>query len=694
MKIRTGFVTNSSSSNFGASSVDAVLGATLGILLGDESEDGEGEQNQPSSVLIVKVIPSVKKLEVGNTSPITIYAQALYKDEMNVWQEDKTATANVEFTFTGEGDKWVTKSDTVYDNGYKAIAFISETPYADRPRTMRPHSPANITLVVHTTSKDGNPLRRTLPFELIGEPLIQISPLKVSLLNGSDETSEFNIKVTNAENKSVSIDYKLRGNADKYITVDYEKKDSTSALLLVKALKSEPDTAGYDHNLAVIEVSATVDDITIEDTCEAIIFCEGLYYMPQDHNSNGVKVIAASDIDSDDDTLPVSHFDLGLMLWDAEQKKLVYDADTLSDIEFDNVKSESGDTALDNILDEALLEFDKGEVIGSDNKLRRFTVQATYPVPGKSKKAIDAYVMAYLTTETDDFEVKIPLKITPDYLEESDWDKEYKNCVYTVTKYYPSEGVSQKLKELEQMKSQAGLKDLQEFRKKAWSDAYDAIAGEADRENRKAELLTAAIYSCEVARFMGDRAFNFLMSSITGPFGSYVASQIKECFTDFVVACISSEKKGMDFAWEYIDTRIMPTAGNTIDATVFANMDKLKDNKASLAKWLVGMLLYKWAWHYFVTKKEEGTEKPIGVIGALEKACGDVAGVGVEAILGDYMKEMIKINPKYPIYDVVKKKIQDSKLIKGAKKAVSDLVSDEEMIKELQRTIINVCINK
>lgn len=706
MKIRMGFVTNSSSSNFASASTDAILGALLGILLGGQTEEETEDENQnesqnqqqaPSDLLVVKVVPNIRKLELGNSNPISLFAQARYRDNMGVLQEDKEASQNIEFDFLGEGDKWVTKSDVIYENAYKAIAFIAETPYADLPRSMRPPSPDHISVAVKTVGKEGKPLRRTVKFELVGEPKIEVKPAKVTLLNGSEEIEEFQISVLNAGVKEVSLDYRLRGDAEKYITAELEKTGKQSARLRVKALKSE-SIDGYDYNKAVIELLADVEGLSADETCEANVYYEGLYYVPENRENPAFSVIAAPVDGSEEEMLPESIFDLRLATWDDQQKCLVYEAESLVDVEFDEVQCESGDEALNNLLDEASLEFEPREVRESNMKSRKFAVRASYPVPGKSKESIAAHVMAYLDTDLAELSVKIPLKIIPEFVGDADWQQEYENCVHIVKQYYPDQGKAEKLSELETLKSKAGLMDLRLFREKAWIDAYYAIAGEADRENRKAALLTAAIYTCEVSKFMGDRAFEFLAGSVTGPLGSFVAGQVKDFFTDFVVACMTSDKDSMEFVEEYLGSRIMPTAASGIDATVFANLDKLKENKKQLAMWLVAMLLYKWAWHYFVTKKEEGTEIPLGVIGALEKACGDMAGVGVGILLGDYVGKMIKSSPNYPIFNSFRLKVRERKALTDAKKALTgayeSVVNDEELLQEMQQTIIGVCINR
>lgn len=131
-----------------------------------------------------------------------------------------------------------------------------------------------------------------------------------------------------------------------------------------------------------------------------------------------------------------------------------------------------------------------------------------------------------------------------------------------------------------------------------------------------------AIYTCEWAQWIGDRAFALVVGSLTGPIGSYTVSLIKDSLLEFISQVITSHPENlMDFALEYVSSRFWGATGSTIDTLV--------TNEPSLSiKWVAGFFIYKFSWHLYFDKDDDGNRK--GIWEAIKSTASDFTALAIE----------------------------------------------------------------
>lgn len=659
------------------------LQRTASFKLVDFADDDENVKLQ------IKTIPSVSKIKLGDPNPVQFCAQLRYRDGMGVWQNNDEVSEGINIEFVGESENWVTKSETSFFDHYLRINFIAETPYSDRPRKLRPPSPEKIKIKANVDYEDKT-YEKIWSIDLIGEPGIKTIPDDLQLVYDHITEGEIKIKFVNVENVIPQIECNVRGGNN---LIDIDNSEDSSIIKVSLTGQEKPES--YGSEVETIEIKAVCDQFEIEDECEVSIAYEGLFYVPQVRQDPAVKIVADSAKKNGDDEFPPYYFDLKLTKWDEASQKIVETPADLSNIVFEEFECEN--ECIENMFNESEFVIEPDEI--RDGRSMKFKAYAKRSVPNKSSNSVKGSISAIYKAEDKDYSVRIPLKLIPEYFQDNSYEEEYNNCVYIIKRYYPEEGKDKKLQELENLLGKVCIEDLRIFRKEAWDEACEAIQNEASYEMRKAQLLTAAIWGLEAARFMGDRAFNFLIGQLTGPLGAYAAGQLKDATVDFINLAVSSDKQGMDFVWEYVSNELLPRAAGTIDSTIFANMDKLKENKSKFAAWITAMFIYKVGYHYYVTKTEEGTDRPLGIWGSIKNAAYDIAGVGVEAWFSGTMADMIKKSPDFPMFNTLKLKVRERKLIMDGKKLIADVskevketLSDEETIKEFSKIVAEACV--
>lgn len=98
MKYRTGFVTNSSSSSFGAAGI-SVLMALIAIFLGACGNGKKNEENDPTDALRTTTTPKDSILKCDG-NPLWVYAQFVDINDKGEEQVNTAATASIQFNVT------------------------------------------------------------------------------------------------------------------------------------------------------------------------------------------------------------------------------------------------------------------------------------------------------------------------------------------------------------------------------------------------------------------------------------------------------------------------------------------------------------------------------------------------------------------------------------------------------------------
>lgn len=628
MKYRRGFVTNSSSTNFGAAGASALIGAILGILGSCDNDNSDSKDNDGTldlGILRTAKMPSDGKIIEGSTEPVYVYAQFLISTEKGevVLPE---VTSSIEFSVQS-GSNWISLGNKVSVEDWVAIDVYGITSeLGDKP-------PKSVTIVAEAIFQKKK-YRKKIKLAFEAKPQLVIKPDKLSFLSKTGETSEVSVSVSCPANKQWSINFSMDSLAEKLCSYDFEVKSKLGDKGVLTI--TENDTVDTDstkftsyYDTGKITVTATDGEIEISDYLNVTVFREGLYIQSGLSRDTGYCIVKGDKNEKGE--MIVSELDLVYLKWDKNQKRVVSKSQLLEEnLSIGDV--ETSDTTSQNVFEGSGFEIKYDRIRPSNISSAVYKLNTSYIVPGKKGESFKGNIPAYLTDEDKEYAVNIPVEIRPAYLSEtSSWKQEYENCIKIIKEFMPKDVQDKKIKELEERKDLYGVEDLKRFRKECWDIAYNALTNEAQSLIDDAKWYDKAIYYAEWTQWIGDRAFSGVVGTLTGPIGAYAVTQIRDTLIDLISKMIYSKSKNWyEFAMDYLSSRFQGISGNSIDAVV--------TNDPSLSiQWVSSFFLYKFVWHWYWDVDDDSGQRK-GVVEALKSATFDLTALGIEKALEPYIK--------------------------------------------------------
>lgn len=625
MKYRKGFVTNSSSTNFGAAGASALLGLLISLL---GSGEGSSSSNAPDQQILGTIrtakMPSNAKLIQGTEDPVFLYAQFYINTEKGDVLSPEV-TSNIEFSVLS-GSNWVSLGNKVMVEDWAAIdLYPSNSEIDEKP-------PTKVTIAAEVKYL-GRKYRKKINIPFESKPEIVMKPDTVSFLSKTGDTAEIKLSISSSMNKNWEFSINLDDTAEKICKCDLEIKSKLGdkAVLTV----TENDTIEGTNKLTSyydtgkISVIAKSGDIEIEDYLNVKVYREGLYISSGLNKETGYCVVKGDKNEKNE--MLVTELDLVYLVWDNESKRLVSKSEVL------NENLELGDPDCEgelsqNVFDGCGLEINYDRIRPSNISSAVYKLNTSLVIPGKKGEFYRASIPASVQDGDKYFGVSIPVELRPAYLSEAEnWQKEYENCKKIIYDFMPADAKLKKIQELESSKYLFGVEDLRRFRHECWDIVYKAFVQEQKKYEDLETWYNNAIYYCEWAQWVGDRAFSLVVGSLTGPLGSYTVSLIKDSLLEFINQVITSHPDNVfDFALEYTSSRFWGTTGSTIDAVV--------TNEPSMSsKWVIGFFIYKFAWHLYFDKDDNGNRK--GIWEAVKSTAFDFTALGIEKKLEKYIGE-------------------------------------------------------
>ncbi len=632
MKYRTDFVTNSSSTSFGVSAGSMLLSLILSLINacsgednGDDEEDNE--KDGPPIYLSKTIMPSPAKLKAGETEPVWLYTQAIMQTEKG--DVVMSETSNITYSILTPGG-WVNKGDDDNLEDWRVVDLYGITPA--EPGT----APANISVKAGVKiGKRSLSTKFSIPYE--AAPAVVMKPAKYDFLSGTEDDTIIKVTLENGGKEPWELDFELDSFAQKICNVSWSEKAENGMKADLKITEADTvtetkgNTGHYDKGR--VTVTATRGEEVIKDYTDVYVWREGLYLLTDAGNvekSSGNVVVEGTK--DDQGNMKISTFEMRYMKWNTETKKLVASTTvfTSDEFSFGDFKAEGQS---ENML--------KGLTLGLKYKGERqsnlpsgkFEAKMSGVVPGKKDSNYTAKIDAMVETDDDTYSIEIPFKIKPAAMyETAKWQEEYDYCKKIITEILPESVRAKSLEQLDEKKFFYGITEMKEYRHKLWDEAQKILFDEANSYLEIANWNDNVVTALDWTAWVGDRCFALAIGSLTGPVGSFVATQIKEGFVDFIVKLqeMKSSDTFMDFVGNFAWSRVGGAGGGAIDMKV------TEDPKFALA-YLTGFYIYKFGWHWFWDMDESNQRK--GAFEAVKSAGWDLTALGIEKGLEEFIKK-------------------------------------------------------
>jgi hypothetical protein len=632
MKYRTDFVTNSSSSSFAAAAITTIAGiiASCNCTSVDASEtDPEKENLGDDTVFLQKTVmpEGVAKLVAGG-EPVFLYAQLCTMTDKGIQVLEEPTQA---ITFSvATGGKYVKLGEVALAGDFAAVDVFGVSP--DEAGT----PPEKVVIKAKCSF---NKKRYTANFRLAfeAEAELVVAPAKLNFLSKSGESGECSVQIKNTGPDPWSLHLEADHWAEGICSFSLEDISDKGDKAKLKVLEDDRETvtgSKTDHyTKGRLTVTGTNGDKELSDYTEVYIWREGLFRMESNDEDRETGDIIVKADKSEQGEMKKSIFDLRYMRWNESTKSLKCDTEIFATDDFTFGTPEPKDAGAEAILETSNITFAYDGARPSNLPSGKFLVNIDKVIPGKRGERFRFDVTATVDSGEDFYDVTIPFAISPAFLSEgaADWQKEYDYCKKIINEFFPESRKAAKLAELEECKHYMGAADLKQYRKETWSVAYDIVMKQKESYDSDAAWFDWAIYVTEWVQWLNDRAFNTVVSTLTGPLGAVVAGQCKELIQDLIAkyVLVKATDTWTDICYDLLYSRFSSLFGTVVDSKYFS--------EPSLGKKWIGMyFMYRWTYHWAFDY--EGKERK-GCFEGLRSACADLTGVGME----EYMKPFIKL---------------------------------------------------
>lgn len=631
MKYRTDFVTNSSSTSFASAAVASFVALIASCNCTDSGPNEEVEEEVPeeeqNDVFFQKsIMPDAATKLVQGGDPMYLYAQLVKTTEKDLLVL-VGALPSIRFELKS-GAGWVQLGQVEIVDEWAAIEVLG---IASQTSAVAPDE-----ISIKAKGKNGKKTYSTtftLYYE--AEPTLVVKPAKYNFLSQSAEMAEFEVAVINPGPDPWNLSVEGDNWANQICSYELVETPETNGKTKLQVTECDTEsisgTTSDHYSKGKITVRGSSGEKEASDSTDIYVWREGLFresLLDTDRESGDILVDADKNTDGE---MKSSTFDLRYMRWNAEARALKCNTAVFSGDEFSLDTPEALDEKAEAVLESCQVQIKYEGERPSNLPSGKFSVKMDKVIPGLPGQRYRFSVHASIDNGTEYFEATIPFAIVPAVMsaDHADWQLEYENCKKIITTFLPESKRAMKLSELENCKHYMGVGDLRAYRRGCWDIAQDIIMKQRADYEAEAAWYDNALYMAEWVQWLNDRAFNLVLSTLTGPVGAIIAGQgkelIQDCIEKFVT--VKSTESWTDIGWELIGKRAQSTLGGSIDAGYFGDPEVSK-------KWIVSFFVYKWIWHW-IFDEENGARK--GCLEGIKAACWDLSGSGLEEKLKPFV---------------------------------------------------------
>ena len=506
MKIRRGFVTNSSSTNdiftaLGTAAAAAALGTMINVV-----QPSKNSQLVSYALLETTHLPEdprPPRIRV-NDSQYTAWYYAAVRciDVLKVTDEETKEetltvisdeyndeyTSQIRFTFpggkilewltfgsvTGLGDG--TNDYSSMEGSYKACGLMCESIYNDRPRRQRQAPPGKISFTVSVTVKE-KLLSRTKECDILDEA--DVYAYGGYAINDSMIKSKFNINLLHKGHYTWTFKEETwNKQAESYCSISLEDDPASKSEELISKFLVVSPTGGnlknndnspvsrLDVNLTVTCTPSSSHIPEVSDNVRITIVDEGLFLTSGETDKDGNLCIKAYvDQNAEEKELQPTGIAFGLVVkneGENEPTAVIADMSKVS-LKFEELEGTDEDTK--NLVTAFKYKINKMTSPGLNN----FLPQMQLP-EGKTPYLVTLPVSC--SYEGNSYELDLPVKlIGQPYDAKQKWQKEYDNLLFTIKKYLPAEEWAPILQDLEKRKDKISAEMLRLMRRSIFETA-------------------------------------------------------------------------------------------------------------------------------------------------------------------------------------------------------------------------------
>ncbi len=681
MKIRRGFVTNSSSTNdifqaLGTAGAAAVLGTVINTI-----QPAENVEIITYAILETFHVPEEPRppvVRVNDTEYVPwYYAGVRMIDVQHVTDEE---TGEVETTVLRDEysaeyassikydfdnvlvEKWLTffagsESDPAGMQGdYKICGFMCESPANDSPRKQRPSPPGMMSFNV-TVNVEGNILSTYKQTQIRNEA--DVYAYDGFVLNDPQVKTRLPVRIINKDKYQWKPEVEVEGSRlEELVDIELKKlptaegvdEDQYELILTPRGLNLGTEEKPAKRFDGSVEISAKANADHLEeiwDRADITLMDEGLIYRATLDDERRVIVKAydkAADenqvADGEEVELPPTEFKLELVVEDTENEpnttaKYVDIWET--EIEFKELKGTDRDT-------ETLVEAFKYEV-ESEGSTGTYLFKPKMQVPSRTEPYI-VHLPILCKYDGEEYELDMPINLQGepwDYF--AAWEEEYRNLRIIVKKYIPPERWYDILTNINDNKESLSIAELRLMRHALWYEARALLTAEAAGYQREALMYEWAEWGASWVEWVGNQAFSYLMTVYTGPIGEAIITPFKEMAIKILAQKIADwnfevakpmtddeiNRAGLGAVFASVENLIGQGADDMVDAT--------KLSYKQIGRYFAAYAVVKCVNHYMCDRTPDN--KPIGLWDAIVATCSDLTSGVFKMLVSTKLKKLL-----------------------------------------------------
>ena len=683
MKIRRGFVTNSSSTNdifqaLGTAGAAAALGTIINVIQPSKNVEIISYALLETTHLPEEPRPPV--IRVNDSEYVAWYYAAVRvidvqfvtdedtgEVEITVLRDeyDSNYTSSIEIDIPLEtAEKWLTfgtsgsgegsNAYTTIQGDYKVCGFMCESPANDRPRHQRPTPPSLLNFGV-SVNVDGHTLGKSKETNVRDEAVLYASGGYI--LNDASVTTEFQIVIMNIDKYSWDLSYEI--NNEKIlnhidVSVDKSKKEiSNGALWYDVRIKPNGTKLGTEKEpltqlFSRMEVTGKPGSSHIEkvwDYMELTLVDEGLFFEGELDKEGRLAIKSFIQEEDEDDNsekeIPPTSFQLKCVMRceDSDSKSTAKFIDMQkADINIGDLKGT--DNATENLVSAYKYEIKKD---GSAGKYI-FSPQMQLP-SSKTPYHVILPIQCNFDGKTYELDMPIQLMGEPNGNKQA-WEEEYKKLRIVIRKYIPPEQWIDILNHVNDNKNKLSIEQLRLMRKSIWETARDQLVAEAAGYENIAMICEWTGFGFECIKWVNDQAFSYVATALYGPLVEAFLTPFKDVMFTLIgeysvdlfwgnggkLSADTIAKGSLSGIFTGFENVIMNGAGDNI---TLGALDMKK-----LGKYLAAFAAVKCMNHYFCDTKPDGS--PVGLWDAIIDTCKDLTVNLFKVLVAKKFEELAK----------------------------------------------------
>jgi hypothetical protein len=328
---------------------------------------------------------------------------------------------------------------------------------------------------------------------------------------------------------------------------------------------------------------------------------------------------------------PASEVDLCLLLWDKTTQELKANpamiSAQLSPAKPSAATIDADDNAADNAFKAAHFTMEYNRIRQSNLSTAVYKCSVDRILPGEEGLSYKATQTVSVTVSgKDPFVCEIPFEIKPAVLPGTTlWDEAYRNCIHIIKTYVPENLQQGRLDTLEKSKHAMGTTDLNNYRRKCWEIARNALIEDAKAAAEDAEQWNKYLEMAEMVKWAAKEAFDIAAEEAFGPVIETIADRWEEDW--YTLA--------KDIAYERLKGFV--TEGATES---FKEAKKHVFGESEGIKWLVQYTVMQLFSHWYSDRDAQGNRK--GIQAAIWSTAGDLKGEAFKKLFSEMLKSALK----------------------------------------------------